>query len=145
MALLIDANIAEGWTTADDDGSAANFQFLLGLIAAFACISFLVCAYILYRMGVRLWAGPLDASGSTVAAAGRSNDGTINLDSTAAQCQTYEEYVTENYPPSYDSVMAAFGEQPPPSYDETSIVFVQECRRHQIECENNKGAFSLHI
>lgn len=146
MALLIDANIAEDWNdngAFDDSVGSANIHFLLGLIAAFLGFSFFVCAYVMYRMGVRLWAGPLERSSDLEVGGGGV---ATNFDSIAAQCQTYDAYIRENYPPSYESCVAAtpaltVDEMPPPAYETTIIGYVKKCNTNN----NHDKAIALHI
>lgn len=121
LALLIDSSIAQEWN--EDDADAV--MLVLAMIAAFIGICFMVFGYATYRIGGRLWAGPMNVD----------HNASSNPDSLSSQCQTYEEYVIANFPPTYECVIA-LDQQPPPAYEAT-IVYIEELK--------DSNALSLHI
>lgn len=121
LALLIDSSIAQEWNDEDSD----VVMLVLAMIAAFIGICFMVCGYVTYRIGGRLWAGPMNVD----------HNASSNPDSLSSQCQTYEEYVIANFPPTYECVIA-LDQQPPPAYEAT-IVYIEELK--------DSNALSLHI
>lgn len=55
FALLLEANMREEWTD-----EAESRWTVLGLGVALLLVSLILCGYTTHRMGVCLWAGPLD-------------------------------------------------------------------------------------
>lgn len=55
FALMLESNMREDWT------ESANTRWtVFGLGVGLLIISLLICGYITHRMGVCLWAGPLE-------------------------------------------------------------------------------------
>ncbi|KQS29971.1 uncharacterized protein LOC6550037 [Drosophila erecta] len=77
--------------------------FALGI--GMLVISVIICGYVTHRMGVCIWAGPIDEAGN------RSTNGAMpHINS-----QNDVLRIVDSLPPSYDSVVKF--ELPPPAYD----------------------------
>ncbi|XP_068157970.1 uncharacterized protein [Drosophila tropicalis] len=78
--------------------------FALGIVML--VISVIICGYVTHRMGVCIWAGPIDEAGNRTG----SNSGLPHINS-----QNDVLRIVDSLPPSYDSVVKF--ELPPPPYD----------------------------
>ncbi|KAH8416748.1 hypothetical protein KR222_001244, partial [Zaprionus bogoriensis] len=77
--------------------------FALGI--GMLIISIIICGYVTHRMGVCIWAGPIDEAGN------RAGNGALpHINS-----QNDVLRIVDSLPPSYDSVVKC--ELPPPPYD----------------------------
>ncbi|XP_016984423.1 uncharacterized protein LOC108048354 isoform X1 [Drosophila rhopaloa] len=87
--------------------------FALGI--GMLVISVIICGYVTHRMGVCIWAGPIDEAGN------RSTNGTLpNINS-----QNDVLRIVDSLPPSYDSVVKF--ELPPPAYD-CLVIDMDQCK-----------------
>ncbi|XP_017094797.2 uncharacterized protein [Drosophila bipectinata] len=77
--------------------------FALGIGMLIICV--IICGYVTHRMGVCIWAGPIDEAGNR---AGSGNIPHINSQNDVLR-------IVDSLPPSYDSVVKC--ELPPPAYD----------------------------
>ncbi|XP_017133467.1 uncharacterized protein LOC108150019 [Drosophila elegans] len=87
----------------DNTAESRWLVFALGIGMLF--ISVIICGYVTHRMGVCIWAGPIDEAGN------RATNGAIpHINS-----QNDVLRIVDSLPPSYDSVVKY--ELPPPAYD----------------------------
>ncbi|XP_017064462.1 uncharacterized protein LOC108103473 [Drosophila eugracilis] len=77
--------------------------FALGI--GMLVISVIICGYVTHRMGVCIWAGPIDEAGNRA-----TNGGMPHINS-----QNDVLRIVDSLPPSYDSVVKF--ELPPPAYE----------------------------
>lgn len=87
LTLLLDFNLSADWAQRRN-----STIVVLSLAAAFAAISVFTIGYVAYRLGFRLWAGPLDG-GVPADVEARATE--------AAEAQMYADME----PPSYEWVM----------------------------------------
>ncbi|XP_039497827.1 uncharacterized protein LOC120455551 isoform X2 [Drosophila santomea] len=87
------------------DNSVESRWLVFALGIGMLVISVIICGYVTHRMGVCIWAGPIDEAGN------RATNGAMpHINS-----QNDVLRIVDSLPPSYDSVVKF--ELPPPAYD----------------------------
>ncbi|XP_043659890.1 uncharacterized protein LOC122624422 isoform X2 [Drosophila teissieri] len=87
------------------DNSVESRWLVFALGIGMLVISVIICGYVTHRMGVCIWAGPIDEAGN------RATNGSMpHINS-----QNDVLRIVDSLPPSYDSVVKF--ELPPPAYD----------------------------
>ncbi|SPP86413.1 uncharacterized protein LOC117588547 isoform X1 [Drosophila guanche] len=87
----------------DNSDQSRWLVFALGI--GMLVISVIICGYVTHRMGVCIWAGPIDEAGN------RATNGAMSH----INSQNDVLRIVDTLPPSYESVLKF--ELPPPSYD----------------------------
>ncbi|XP_017056185.1 uncharacterized protein LOC108098035 isoform X2 [Drosophila ficusphila] len=87
------------------DNSLESRWLVFALGIGMLVISVIICGYVTHRMGVCIWAGPIDEAGNRA-----TNGGMPHINS-----QNDVLRIVDSLPPSYDSVVKF--ELPPPAYD----------------------------
>ncbi|XP_044249775.1 uncharacterized protein [Drosophila takahashii] len=96
-ALQLEKNLRDN----SDESRWLVFALGIGMLV----ISVIICGYVTHRMGVCIWAGPIDEAGN------RATNGAMpHINS-----QNDVLRIVDSLPPSYDSVVKF--ELPPPAYD----------------------------
>ncbi|XP_017870688.1 PREDICTED: uncharacterized protein LOC108618962 isoform X2 [Drosophila arizonae] len=90
--------------------------FALGI--GMLVISVIICGYVTHRMGVCIWAGPIDEAGN------RAGSGALHH----INSQNDVLRIVDSLPPSYESVVKC--ELPPPAYD-CVMIDVDPCKDMQ--------------
>ncbi|KAM7347642.1 uncharacterized protein ACRADG_007170 isoform 3-T3 [Cochliomyia hominivorax] len=103
--------------------------FALGI--GMLIVSVIICGYVTHRMGVCIWAGPIDEVGNRVSSNGR---GVTHINS-----QNDILRIVDSLPPSYDSVVKF--DIPPPPYD--CLVIDMEQSKDEPETENKPSVSSV--
>uniref|UniRef100_A0A1I8PWC1 Uncharacterized protein n=2 Tax=Stomoxys calcitrans TaxID=35570 RepID=A0A1I8PWC1_STOCA len=93
-----------------DMGSSPESRWLVfALGIGMLIVSVIICGYVTHRMGVCIWAGPIDETGNRVGSSSGSR-GVTHINS-----QNDILRIVDSLPPSYDSVVKF--DIPPPPYD----------------------------
>ncbi|KAH8300990.1 hypothetical protein KR044_008171, partial [Drosophila immigrans] len=119
-ALQLEKNLHE----MHDSAESRWLVFALGI--GMLVISVIICGYVTHRMGVCIWAGPIDEAGNRagngalphVSAAARcAHDCKRNHNSNLPQINSQNDVlrIVDSLPPSYESVVKC--DLPPPPYD----------------------------
>ncbi|XP_022208931.1 uncharacterized protein LOC111065200 isoform X2 [Drosophila obscura] len=87
------------------DNSVESRWLVFALGIGMLVISVIICGYVTHRMGVCIWAGPIDEAGN------RATNGAMSH----INSQNDVLRIVDTLPPSYESVLKF--ELPPPSYD----------------------------
>ncbi|XP_017138697.1 uncharacterized protein LOC108153304 isoform X1 [Drosophila miranda] len=87
------------------DNSVESRWLVFALGIGMLVISVIICGYVTHRMGVCIWAGPIDEAGN------RPTNGAMSH----INSQNDVLRIVDSLPPSYESVLKF--ELPPPSYD----------------------------
>ncbi|XP_075155502.1 uncharacterized protein LOC142228861 isoform X2 [Haematobia irritans] len=94
--------------------------FALGI--GMLIVSVIICGYVTHRMGVCIWAGPIDETGNRVGSSSGSRSVThINSQNDILR-------IVDSLPPSYDSVVKF--DIPPPPYD-CLVIDMEQCKDEQ--------------
>ncbi|XP_020803986.1 uncharacterized protein LOC110180635 isoform X1 [Drosophila serrata] len=97
------------------DNSAESRWLVFALGIGMLLISVIICGYVTHRMGVCIWAGPIDEAGN------RATNGAMpHINS-----QNDVLRIVDSLPPSYDSVVKF--ELPPPAYD-CLVIDLDQCK-----------------
>ncbi|KAH8303252.1 hypothetical protein KR059_004749 [Drosophila kikkawai] len=97
------------------DNSAESRWLVFALGIGMLVISVIICGYVTHRMGVCIWAGPIDEAGN------RATNGAMpHINS-----QNDVLRIVDSLPPSYDSVVKF--ELPPPAYD-CLVIDLDQCK-----------------
>lgn len=95
LTLLLDFNLTADWSERRDSTAV-----VLALVAAFLAVSLFTIGYVSYRLGFRLWAGPLDG------------DGLTDADRVAAAAAAAAHRCAVNaQPPSYEWVIQVIADE----------------------------------
>lgn len=108
LTLLLDFNLTTDWQQSSDSAIV-----VLVLIGAFAAVCLFTIGYVFYRLGVRLWAGPLEAGDFEAAAGAIGASNASGLNPSGGQL-----FVLDVAPPSYDWLMSV-DEEALPKYDDS--------------------------
>lgn len=92
---MLDFNLTTDWTQNSDTAIV-----VLVLIGAFAAVCIFTIGYVCYRLGLRLWAGPLDGGDPELAA------GALGAADASAAGNMVQLFVLDVGPPSYDWLMS---------------------------------------
>ncbi|XP_073830820.1 uncharacterized protein isoform X2 [Musca autumnalis] len=96
--------------------------FALGI--GMLIVSVIICGYVTHRMGVCIWAGPIDETGNRVGSSSSTNGrGVTHINS-----QNDILRIVDSLPPSYDSVVKF--DIPPPPYD-CLVIDMEQCKDEQ--------------
>ncbi|XP_016962924.1 uncharacterized protein LOC108033191 isoform X2 [Drosophila biarmipes] len=97
------------------DNSPESRWLVFALGIGMLVISVIICGYVTHRMGVCIWAGPIDDAGN------RATNGAMpHINS-----QNDVLRIVDSLPPSYDSVVKF--ELPPPAYD-CLVIDMDQCK-----------------
>ncbi|KNC21267.1 hypothetical protein FF38_13921, partial [Lucilia cuprina] len=99
--------------------------FALGI--GMLIVSVIICGYVTHRMGVCIWAGPIDEVGNRVGSGSGGSRGVSHINS-----QNDILRIVDSLPPSYDSVVKF--DIPPPPYD-CLVIDMEQCK-DEPETEN---------
>ncbi|XP_037812562.1 uncharacterized protein LOC119604159 isoform X1 [Lucilia sericata] len=92
--------------------------FALGI--GMLIVSVIICGYVTHRMGVCIWAGPIDEVGNRVGSGSGGSRGVTHINS-----QNDILRIVDSLPPSYDSVVKF--DIPPPPYD-CLVIDMEQCK-----------------
>uniref|UniRef100_A0A1I8MLC3 Uncharacterized protein n=2 Tax=Musca domestica TaxID=7370 RepID=A0A1I8MLC3_MUSDO len=99
--------------------------FALGI--GMLIVSVIICGYVTHRMGVCIWAGPIDETGNRVGSSSSSGS-TNGRGVTHINSQNDILRIVDSLPPSYDSVVKF--DIPPPPYD-CLVIDMEQCKDEQ--------------
>ncbi|XP_034113779.1 uncharacterized protein LOC117574183 isoform X2 [Drosophila albomicans] len=120
-ALQLEKNLHE----MHDSAESRWLVFALGI--GMLVISVIICGYVTHRMGVCIWAGPIDEAGN------RAGNGALpHINS-----QNDVLRIVDSLPPSYESVVKC--DLPPPPYD-CLVIDVEQSKAMQPQTSSKDAA-----